>query len=236
MWRWARWVDRATARGLGPVLTLSGGLHRVHLQGDAASTWSRLSPWCSVWIEPMGFSFSSPGREAQPYPQRPQPALLGQSPPPTALVWYKQQQKPSEGDWQVGGLAGVPPYAWTRILLARHPPPPEAGVVEGRETKIHSVFLEPFTPWLLPALAPSQSLPFAPSPLPSPSQKCSGSPLDQPHSEGTSQGWNLGPGSPHRVSGDRFCWRHCSYLGLQPPQWEEPPKGVPWGCVAPAVS
>ena len=58
---------------------------------------------------------------------------------------------------------------------------PEAGVVEGRETKIHAVFLEPFTPWLLPPWAPSQSLPFAPSPLPSPSQKCSGSPLWTSH-------------------------------------------------------
>ena len=134
----------------------------------------------------MGFSFSPPGREAQPYPQRPQPALLGQSPPPTAPIWYKRRQKPSEGDWQVGGLAGVPlctdknPFGSIPTPL---PPPrhPEAGVVEGRETKIHAVFLEPFTPWLLPPWAPSQSLPFAPSPLPSPSQKCSGSPLWTSH-------------------------------------------------------
>ncbi|KAB0348761.1 hypothetical protein FD754_013618 [Muntiacus muntjak] len=59
---------------------------RVHLRGDAAGTWSRLSPW-------------------YPHPR----------------------------------------------------PPPEAGVVEGRETKTHAVFLESFTPWLPSPLAPPKS-------------------------------------------------------------------------------
>lgn len=117
MWRWAQWLDRATARVLGPVFALSEVCTGFTFWGDAAGTWSRLSPWCFVWIEPTGFSFSLLGEKPSPNPRDLSQPCWGRAHPQRAPVWYKRRQKPSKRDWQVGRLA-VPSYAWTRILLA----------------------------------------------------------------------------------------------------------------------
>lgn len=152
------------------MVALPGGPRRLHLRGDAAGTWSRLSPWCSVRIEPTGFSFFPLGQKPNTTP-RDRDQLC--SPNCPCVVRAKTETFR-------GGLAGGGTGWGASLCMDKNPlssntsrPSPEAGVVEGRETKIHAVFLE--TP-----LAPPKSALGTICLLP-PSQECSGSSLWTSH-------------------------------------------------------
>ena len=221
------------------MLALSGGLHRVHLQGRCCWYLEQTKPLVFCLDRTHGI-FLLPSWERSPtLPPETSASSAGAEPTPNCSYLVQAATETFRGGLAGGGTGwgaslctDKNPFGSTPTPV---PPPrhPEAGVVEGRESKIHAVFLEPFTPWLLPPLAPSQSLPFAPSPLPSPSQKCSGSPLWTSHTavKGPVWGgtWDLVLPTMFLVTGSTGgtapTW-DCSPLSGRNPQKASP--GVAW--------
>lgn len=138
MWRWAQWLDRATARVLGPAFFLRSA--QGSPSGDAG-TWSRLSPWCFCLDRTHGFSFSLLGEKPSPNPLETSASSAGAEPTPSCPCLCQEATETFQEDWQ-GGETGWGASCMDKNPLGSTPPPPtqRQGWLRGRETKIHATF------------------------------------------------------------------------------------------------
>lgn len=125
MWRWARWVEGATARGLGPMLALSGGLHRVHLQGRCCWYLEQTKPLVFCLDRTHGI-FLLPSWERSPtLPPETSASSAGAEPTPNCSYLVQAATETFRGGLAGGGTGwGAVMHGQESFWLDTHPPPP----------------------------------------------------------------------------------------------------------------